>query len=42
MPLENALDMFEAFRLIPAMQVIFTTQIEFDESSFTELNEQQY
>ena len=34
--------MFDVFRLIPAMQVIFTTEIEFDESSFAELNEQQY
>ena len=34
--------MFDVFRLIPAMQVIFTAEIEFDESSFAEFNEQQY
>ncbi len=34
--------MFEAFRLIPALQIIFSTEIEFDDSSFAELNARQY
>ena len=34
--------MLEAFRLIPALQVIFTSEIEFNEDSFEELTDAQY
>ena len=34
--------MFDVFRLIPALQVIFTSEIEFTESSFVELSDVQY
>jgi hypothetical protein len=34
--------MLQAFRLIPALQVIFTTEIEFVEDSFRELTPEQY
>lgn len=34
--------MFDAFRLIPALQIIFTHEIEFCEDSFVELTPEQY
>jgi hypothetical protein len=34
--------MFSAFRLIPALQLIFRKEFEFTEKSFVELNEKQY
>jgi hypothetical protein len=34
--------MLKALRLIPALQMIFTTEIEFVEDSFRELTEEQY
>ncbi|WP_149752622.1 hypothetical protein [Rubripirellula obstinata] len=34
--------MFDAFRLIPALQIIFTNEIEFQDTSFAELTTEQY
>ena len=34
--------MFEAFRVIPALQIIFEREVEFTEDSFTELTPDQY
>lgn len=34
--------MLDAFRLIPALQIIFTNEIEFQDSSFVELTTEQY
>lgn len=34
--------MFDAFRLIPALQIIFTNAIEFQDDSFVELTAEQY
>ena len=34
--------MLNAMRLIPALQIIFTTEIEFVEDSFRELTAEQY
>jgi len=34
--------MMDAFRLIPALQVVFTHEIEFDDDGFADLTDQQY
>lgn len=38
----KGITMFDAFRLIPALQIIFTNEIEFQDSSFAELTTEQY
>ncbi len=36
------MDLLNAFKLIPALQIIFTTEIEFREDAFRELTAEQY
>lgn len=39
---DRIMNLFEAFQLIPALQMIFSTEIEFVEDSFRELTVEQY